>query len=115
VLYEYSLDQIIEHAKRIVEVAYGCQPGERRWLESSPPNSYKESRWRVQISVLEGSPPKGYVLACSESAVLAIDCSGQVLKRLHPDILGETGIWGLCHRLHEPRERRNNRDYQPTA
>jgi hypothetical protein len=57
------METLVVKAKRLVERWYGCQPGDRRWLESQPPHSYSSSDYRVRLYVLEGSPPKGYVVA----------------------------------------------------
>jgi hypothetical protein len=35
----------------------------RKWLECSPPDSYSESEYKIRVFVLEGSPPRGIVVA----------------------------------------------------
>jgi hypothetical protein len=59
---ENSMDELIKKAKDCVEKRW---PGveERPWLEAEPPDSYKDPFWRVRLFVLQGSPPKGFVLA----------------------------------------------------
>ncbi len=47
---------------------------ERRWLEAEPPYSYGDEKYKVQLFILEGSPPKGFVLADFRTgAVIALD------------------------------------------
>lgn len=70
----------IERAKLRVEKNYSCKPGDRRWLAGSPPDSYESETYRVELLVLEGSPPKGFVLA-THNAVLALCFDGRVLRR----------------------------------
>ena len=57
------MNAAIEKAKRKVEQAYHCSPGQRTWLESNPLDSYGCDSFRVKLFVLEGSPCKGYVIA----------------------------------------------------
>jgi len=57
------MDKLIEKAKRLAEEWYGCSAGKRQWLEAEPPHSYGDPSYRVRLFVLEGSPPKGYILA----------------------------------------------------
>ena len=47
------MDKLIEKAKQCVE---------GRWPDGNQ-NSYGDSAWRVRLFVLQGSPPKGFVLA----------------------------------------------------
>ena len=56
------MEQLIERAKRLVEHWYNCRQGERPWLEAEPPYSYDNPEYKVKLLVLEGSPPKGYIL-----------------------------------------------------
>ena len=64
---EKVMDIFIEKAKKLVERG---EKVEREWLEAEPPNSYSSSDYRVRLFVLEGSPPKGYVLADYASGVV---------------------------------------------
>jgi len=56
-----DVDELIERAKKIVESWDGNHA--RLWLCANPDDSYDDSRYRVVLYVLEGSPPRGYVLA----------------------------------------------------
>lgn len=57
------MEKLIEGAKQLVEKWCGCHLGDRQWLEAEPPCSYGNRSYRVRLFVLEGSPPKGYILA----------------------------------------------------
>ncbi len=59
---DLTLQERVELAKRGVEQAYGARPGERRWLVGLTPPSYEDTHYEVSLFVLEGSPPKGFVL-----------------------------------------------------
>ncbi len=69
-----NLEERVEAAKRGVEHAYGAKPGERRWLIGVTPPSYGDTEYEVSLFVLEGSPPKGFVLVYAGGAghVLAL-------------------------------------------
>ena len=60
---EEELEKLIEKAKEKVEKDYDphglCK---RQWLEATPPNSYRSKEYKVTVFVLEGSPPKGYII-----------------------------------------------------
>jgi hypothetical protein len=61
-----TMESLITKAKRAVERQRLARCGEaptRRWLEATPDHSYRDERYRVTIYVLEGSPPRGYVIA----------------------------------------------------
>jgi hypothetical protein len=51
---------LIEHAKHRVEQEFGGV--KRDWLEAEPRHSYSSGGYKVKVFVLEGSPPKGYIL-----------------------------------------------------
>jgi hypothetical protein len=57
-----NLDELEETAKELVKKWYGYGSNKRRWLVSIPENSYNSEDYLCRLSVLEGSPPKGYVL-----------------------------------------------------
>ena len=61
---EIEFEDLIEKAKQRVSETYGGGI-EREWLECSPKTSYGRSDYKVSLFVLQGSPPKGYVLADS--------------------------------------------------
>lgn len=56
-----SMENEIGKAKKLLEVGIGAESP--RWLEASPENSLGKEEHMVKIFVLEGSPPKGYILA----------------------------------------------------
>ncbi len=71
-----TLNEAVAKAHASVEKAYRCKPGERRWLVGAAPDSYGNATYRSEIHVLEGSPPKGYVLVLAEDGrgtVIALD------------------------------------------
>ena len=55
-----EVEILVRKAKKRVE---GRTSEGRKWLEASPENSYDSEDYKVKVFVLEGSPPKGYVLA----------------------------------------------------
>jgi hypothetical protein len=57
-----EIEKAIEKAKALVARNYG-ETGDRKWLKSNPPDSYGDERYRVELYVFEGSPPKGFVVA----------------------------------------------------
>lgn len=58
---EAMAEQIIKAKAKVVR-AYGKDIG-RRWLEATPEDSYNNEAHRTTLFVLEGSGPKGFVLA----------------------------------------------------
>ncbi|OFV66809.1 MAG: hypothetical protein SBU_000102 [Candidatus Syntrophoarchaeum butanivorans] len=81
-MYEETMKKLIEKAKRVVVRRYeGKDETSRAWLRASPPDSYEEDNYRVELWVLEGSPPKGYVLASHGiGQVKAFDWSLRCIK-----------------------------------
>lgn len=74
-------EKTIERAKRTVEKHCGSKPGGRRWLVACPENSYQNEEYEVRLLVLEGSPPKGCILADYASGIVkAFSASGWGLK-----------------------------------
>lgn len=73
------------YARRLVEQNYdGSKPQRRPWFRCEVwPHSYGDTKYRVEIWVREGSPPKGFVVSTA-NFVLAIDLSGYVIKNLCP-------------------------------
>jgi len=62
----------LEEAKKAMEIeisrakkllTYGPGIESPRWLEATPEHSFGKEEHMVRIFVLEGSPPKGYILA----------------------------------------------------
>jgi hypothetical protein len=71
-------DEAIQLARKRAEHNYGVVSGERQWLISTAPDSCGKPEYHVEVQALEGSPPKGYVLAVSRSSThgtaIAYDC-----------------------------------------
>lgn len=51
----------ISRAKKLLTFGPGIESP--RWLEATPEHSFGKEEHMVRIIVLEGSPPKGYILA----------------------------------------------------
>ncbi len=74
-------DAAVEWAKR--RVARDWPDGSvRQWLEATPPDGYASDSYRCQLFVLEGSPPKGYVLR-TPYFVAALSAEGRRLHTWH--------------------------------
>ena len=54
-----TMEELIEKAKHWVASVCGLQ---RKWLEAEPKWSYNSSEYLVRLCVLEGSPPRGYLI-----------------------------------------------------
>ena len=65
----YKIDEKMEaeivRVKNLVEGWVGVNRDEynRKWIVGNPPDSYGDPEYRVAVYVLEGSPPRGTVLA----------------------------------------------------
>jgi hypothetical protein len=55
------MENEINRAKKLLTFGHGIDAP--RWLEATPENSLGKEEHMVKIIVLEGSPPKGYILA----------------------------------------------------
>lgn len=60
---EKLMEIAIEKAKRMVEIDYRCKPEERNWNETEVGSDHEKSSYRIKLFLLDGSPPKGYVIA----------------------------------------------------
>jgi hypothetical protein len=78
-----DFEKQVEKCKQAVIMAYEGQPTtQRKWLEAHC-DSYRNPDYRVQLFVLEGSPPKGCVVVdYGHGVVLAFDAHGKKLKQL---------------------------------
>lgn len=56
-----SMENEINRAKKLLTIGPGIESP--RWLEAAPEHSFGKEEHMVRIFVLEGSPPKGYILA----------------------------------------------------
>jgi len=57
-----SRDKAIRLAKQAVENTYGSLK-DRPWLIGTSPHSYQDERYRVETHVVQGTPPKGFIIA----------------------------------------------------
>jgi hypothetical protein len=80
--FEKDFAKLVEICKQAVIETYEHQPTtERKWLEVHV-DSYENTNYKIQLSVLEGSPAKGYVVAdYGREIVQAFDPWGKRLKR----------------------------------
>ncbi len=78
-------DEAIAKAHVSAEKSYHSTSGERRWLIGTVPDSYDNPKYRSELHVLEGSPPKGYVLVLwhgeRHGCVVALDWDERKLRR----------------------------------
>ena len=65
-------EEAIAKAKTYVEKRAGSPTGERNWLIAAAPDSYGDEYNRVELQILEGSPPRGFVLI-GRQRVVAMD------------------------------------------
>ncbi len=68
---EMQFAECVNKAKQYAEDRYGCGSGSREWL-SSELMSYDNSKYRVETHVLEGSPPKGCVVADRTTGIVRV-------------------------------------------
>jgi hypothetical protein len=79
---EELMNKCIEKAKQKAEDHYnGHNVGvKRNWLEATPEHSYGNEDYKATMFVLEGSAPKGYVIAnYSYGVVKALDMAFKTL------------------------------------
>ena len=76
-----SREKAINAAKALVVRHYGDTG--RQWLVGSPPDSYTDPDYRCELHVLEGSPPKGYVIALGMDvgAIIAMSFDARIIGR----------------------------------
>ena len=55
------MENEINRAKKLLTIGPGIETP--RWLDATPEHSFGKEEHMVRIFVLEGSPPKGYILA----------------------------------------------------
>ncbi len=76
--------QAIDKARLRVDRGYSPKTGQRKWLVGIPPDSYGTEDYRSELHVLEGSPPKGYVLVLGHDhygSVTGLHCGEKVVCR----------------------------------
>ncbi|MFZ3277604.1 MAG: hypothetical protein WB249_02575 [Candidatus Sulfotelmatobacter sp.] len=66
-------------AKARARVERSIEPRQCNWLVGTPPDSYGFASYRCELQVLEGTPPRGFVLATNHAAV-AISMNYRVLE-----------------------------------
>jgi hypothetical protein len=77
-------NESILRARAAVEKKYGTNPGDRKWLVGVAPDSYSDKSYRTEVHVLEGSPPKGYVIVFGHNGggrTIAFDCGEQIIHK----------------------------------
>ena len=90
------IEGMIKTAKAKVLNDYGCQEGDRDWLEANV-DSYDQPEHRIRLIVLEGSPAKGFIIVnYGLGEVQAFNCAGKALKRY--------SYWEWRHRIREVTE-----------
>ena len=55
-------------------------PENRRWLRYEPVDSYGEESNRAEFFILEGSPPRGFIITSSNQSVYRYDGQGKRIK-----------------------------------
>ena len=81
---EYNKDTSIVKARATVEKSYSKKSESRKWLVGNAPDSYGNAHYRTEIHVLEGSPPKGYVVVFGHhngGTTIAFDCFEKQIHR----------------------------------
>jgi len=81
---EYCKDASIVKARKAVERRYSKKPEGRKWLVGYAPDSYSNPHYRTEIHVLEGSPPKGYIVVFGHhggGTTIAFDCSERQIHK----------------------------------
>ena len=67
-----------------IERAMACKNDEKRdWLYAGRADSYGERSNRAECWVLEGSPPRGFIIATAYGLVIRMDDKGKVLRRFY--------------------------------
>lgn len=78
--------QLIALAHLVADAAYDrAETGKRRWLVGHPPDSYGSKAYRTELHVLEGSPPKGFVVV-NHGLAVALSNGGTFLHRFSGDL-----------------------------
>lgn len=77
-------NRAIAKAKRIVE-RKAFDGNKRKWIMTHA-DSYKDSQYRVELHILEGSPTRGYIVAgsgeCDFGTVTAFGIAENVIGRI---------------------------------
>ena len=61
--YYMVMEELIKKEKKVaIEINEGDHR-ERKWLEATPLDSYGDPEYRVRFFILEGLPPRAYVIA----------------------------------------------------
>ena len=75
------MEKAIEKAKKIAEKRTGNELADRRWIESVPDPSYGSKDYIVKLFVLEGSPPRAFILSEFSSGIIKV--FGGAFKPIH--------------------------------
>ncbi len=60
----------IKFAKTRLEEKYSNQENDSNWLETTPLCPYNDDAFMIRLFVMEGKPPKGYILADYSSGII---------------------------------------------
>lgn len=86
-----EMNELLLKAQRFLTSRAGG--GDRRFLYAVPLDSYDEKHYRMEFYVLEGSPPKGFIVADHASRqVSAYDGAGTLLKVFQDKPMAEDDI-----------------------
>lgn len=72
----------LDKAKHWVEKSCGPDGPKRDWLVTAPIDSYGSSGNRARLLVLQGSPPRGFIIETAHYAI-AVSASGEKKKRFY--------------------------------
>jgi len=60
----------IRFAKNRLEKKYSNQENDFNWLETKPLYPHKDDAFMIRLFVMEGKPPKGYILVDYSSGII---------------------------------------------
>jgi hypothetical protein len=75
------MEKAIEKAKKIAEKRTNNELANRRWIEATPNPSYGCKDYTTKLFVLEGSPPKAFILSEFSSGIIKVFGGG--FKPIH--------------------------------
>ena len=77
-------DLLVEFLKEKIAEDYGGNP--RPWLEMVGKSSYEDIEYKTRLFVLEGSPPKSYVIQ-TPTFIHGLDVRGKIQYRIEKSAL----------------------------
>jgi hypothetical protein len=76
------MDKWIQEAKDCIKKHYGFDDPERPWVMVSPPDSYNDPAYKIELYVWQGSSPKGYIVALyNQGLVFAFDPNMKKIRK----------------------------------